>query len=64
MSVRRVDDARLEAAGWTVTVDRPWLRLAAAVTRWARRPVKSDELAVGPAARPARGVGPVGGWSR
>jgi hypothetical protein len=28
MSVRRVDFARLESAGWTVVVDSPWRRLA------------------------------------
>lgn len=36
MSVRRAELARLEEAGWTVTVTGPWQRLAAALRRvWA-----------------------------
>jgi hypothetical protein len=33
MSVRRVDFARLETAGWTVTVDSPWRRLVGRLFR-------------------------------
>jgi hypothetical protein len=31
MSVRRAELVRLEAAGWIVTTDGPWQRLAAAL---------------------------------
>jgi hypothetical protein len=35
MSLRRGNHARLETAGWTVTVRSPWQRqLAALVQRW------------------------------
>ena len=38
MSVRRGEYARLEAAGWTVTVNGPWQRLLAArvYRRWSQ----------------------------
>jgi hypothetical protein len=58
MSVRRAEYARLQAAGWTVVVDSPWRRLAAAVARLMCRRVDSDTSATG-------GVpGAAGGWSR
>ena len=64
MSVRRAEFARLEAAGWTVIVDSPWRRLAAAVARLLGRPVDSHESTARPGAGPAGDLGPVGGWSR
>jgi hypothetical protein len=54
MSVRRVDFARLESAGWTVTIDSPWRRLGQLLVRVVRRVVDSNEST----------AEPVGGWSR
>ena len=43
MSIRRAEFARLEAAGWTVTMDSPWRRLGAAVARRVGRQVDVHE---------------------
>jgi hypothetical protein len=67
MSVRRAELARLEAAGWTVLVDSPWRRLAAAAVRWlVRWPVDAHESTdLLASAGPVAGwSGPVGRWSR
>jgi hypothetical protein len=52
MSVRRVELARLQAAGWTVTVDSPWRRLGAALARLVRSVDQHESTSA------------AGGWSR
>jgi hypothetical protein len=60
MSVRRGELARLQAAGWTVTVDSPWRRLGAALARLVGSRIDSDEST----APRGTAAGGVGGWSR
>jgi hypothetical protein len=50
MSARRSEYARLEAAGWTVIVDSPWLRLAERLRTAARAVSRSVFRPIG---RPA-----------